>query len=65
MQAFTLQIAQEFGPAGITCNTLCPGAILTPRVERLLSERQSEEERARVGARLAKASTSPCGAARL
>jgi len=48
MQAFTLQIAQEFGPAGITCNTLCPGAILTPRVERLLSERQSEEERAKV-----------------
>ena len=48
MQAFTLQIAQEFGPAGITCNTLCPGAILTPRVERLLSERQSEDERAKV-----------------
>ncbi|APE42495.1 short-chain dehydrogenase [Sulfitobacter alexandrii] len=48
MQAFTLQIAQEFGPAGITCNTLCPGAILTPRVERLLSERQSPEERERV-----------------
>lgn len=45
MQAFTLQIAQEFGPAGITCNTLCPGAILTPRVDRLLSERQSKEER--------------------
>ena len=48
MQAFTLQIAQEFGPAGITCNTLCPGAILTERVERLLSERQSAEERQKV-----------------
>ncbi|SEP00029.1 3-oxoacyl-[acyl-carrier protein] reductase [Salinihabitans flavidus] len=48
MQAFTLQIAQEFGPKGITCNSLCPGAILTPRVERLLSERQSDEERVRV-----------------
>ena len=48
MQAFTLQIAQEFGPRGITCNTLCPGAILTPRVEGLLKERQSEQERARV-----------------
>ncbi len=48
MQAFTLQIAQEFGPKGITCNTLCPGAILTPRVERLLAERQSEAERARI-----------------
>lgn len=48
MQAFTLQIAQEFGPDGITCNTLCPGAILTPRVKGLLEERQSPEERARV-----------------
>ncbi len=48
MQAFTLQIAQEFGPVGITCNTLCPGAILTPRVEGLLRERQSAEERRRV-----------------
>ena len=48
MQAFTLQIAQEFGPQGITCNTICPGAILTPRVEGLLKERQSEQERARV-----------------
>lgn len=48
MQAFTLQIAQEFGPDGITCNTVCPGAILTPRVERFLSERHSPEERARV-----------------
>jgi NAD(P)-dependent dehydrogenase (short-subunit alcohol dehydrogenase family) len=48
MQAFTLQIAQEFGPAGITCNTLCPGAILTPRVMGLLEERQTPEERQRV-----------------
>ncbi|MBN9260969.1 MAG: SDR family oxidoreductase, partial [Hyphomicrobium sp.] len=48
MQAFTLQIAQEFGPDGITCNTVCPGAILTPRVERFLNERHSPEERARV-----------------
>ena len=48
MQALTLQIAQEFGPAGITCNSVCPGAILTPRVRGLLAERQSEEERQRV-----------------
>lgn len=48
MQAFTLQTAQEFGPNGITCNSLCPGAILTPRVQSLLAERQSEEERERV-----------------
>ncbi len=48
MQAFTMQIAQEFGPAGVTCNTLCPGAILTPRVRGLLAERQTEEEREKV-----------------
>lgn len=48
MQAFTLQIAQEFGPQGVTCNTVCPGAVLTPRVEALLAERQSEAERQRV-----------------
>ena len=40
IQAFSLQIAQEFGPHGITCNTLCPGVVLTPRVERLLAERR-------------------------
>lgn len=48
MQAFTLQIAQEFGPQGITCNTICPGAVLTPRVKGLLEERQTAEERDRV-----------------
>lgn len=48
MQAFTLQIAQEFGPSGITCNSVCPGAILTPRVQRFLAERQSAEERDRI-----------------
>ena len=41
----TLQLAQEFGPSGITCNAVCPGAILTPRVERLLSERMTQAER--------------------
>lgn len=48
MQALTLQIAQEFGPKGITCNSVCPGAILTPRVKGLLAERQTPDERARV-----------------
>ncbi len=46
VQSMTLQLAQEFGPEGITCNAVCPGAILTPRVERLLSERMTPEERA-------------------
>ena len=45
MQAFTLQLAQEFGPLGITCNAVCPGATLTPRVRSLLAERQSKKER--------------------
>jgi len=48
VQSMTLQLAQEFGPHGITCNAVCPGAIMTPRVDRLLSERQTTEERARV-----------------
>lgn len=48
MQAFTLQIAQEFGPDGITCNSVCPGAILTPRVQRFLAERQGAQEQARI-----------------
>ena len=45
VQSMTLQLAQEFGPHGITCNAVCPGAILTPRVERLLAERMTPEER--------------------
>jgi NAD(P)-dependent dehydrogenase (short-subunit alcohol dehydrogenase family) len=48
VQAFTLQIAQEFGPHGITCNSLCPGAVLTARVDRLLDQRKTPEERARM-----------------
>lgn len=47
IQSMTLQLAREFGPQGITCNAVCPGAILTPRVERLLAERMSADERER------------------
>ncbi|MCL6283724.1 SDR family oxidoreductase [Ruegeria sp. 2012CJ41-6] len=45
VQSMTLQLAQEFGPHGITCNAVCPGAILTPRVEGLLAQRMTPEER--------------------
>lgn len=48
VQSMTLQLAQEFGPHGITVNAVCPGAILTPRVEGLLAERMTPEERAAV-----------------
>jgi NAD(P)-dependent dehydrogenase (short-subunit alcohol dehydrogenase family) len=48
IHALTLQWAQEFGPNGITCNAICPGAIMTPRVKGLLQERQSAEERQRI-----------------
>lgn len=48
MQSFTIQIAQEFGPDGITCNAICPGAIITERVDRFLNERHTPEERERI-----------------
>lgn len=48
MQALTLQLAQEFGPEGITCNSICPGAILTERVDKFLDERHTPEERQRI-----------------
>lgn len=52
VQSMTLQMAQEFGPFGITCNAVCPGAILTPRLKRLLAERMTAEERANVEAEI-------------
>lgn len=48
IHALTLQLAQEFGPQGITCNAICPGAVMTPRVQGLLKERQSDEQRQKV-----------------
>lgn len=44
IQSMTLQLAQEFGPYGITCNAVCPGAIHTPRVISLLKERMTDDE---------------------
>jgi len=46
--AFTRQLAQEFGPAGITVNAICPGVVMTERTAGLWNERRTEEERARV-----------------
>ena len=46
--ALTRQLAQEFGPAGITVNAICPGVVLTERTERLWAERRTPEERERV-----------------
>ena len=48
VQALTIQLAQEFGPDGITCNAICPGAIITERVDRLLNERHTPEDRERI-----------------
>ena len=48
IQSLTIQLAQEFGPDGITCNAICPGAIITERVDRLLNERHTPEERQRI-----------------
>jgi NAD(P)-dependent dehydrogenase (short-subunit alcohol dehydrogenase family) len=48
VQSLTLQLAQEFGPDGITCNAVCPGAIITERVDRFLNERHTPEERERI-----------------
>jgi NAD(P)-dependent dehydrogenase (short-subunit alcohol dehydrogenase family) len=48
IHALTLQLAQEFGPNGITCNAVCPGATMTDRVKHLLEQRQTPERRAEV-----------------
>lgn len=48
VQAMTLQLALEFVPHGITCNAVCPGIIMTPRVQDLWAERRTAEERQQV-----------------
>ena len=51
--SFTRSLAQQLGPEGIRCNTICPGAILTPMVEPLYAEnprrRESMERRTPLG----------------
>jgi len=46
--AMTRQLAQEFGPLGITVNCICPGVVMTERTRGLWAERRSAEERERV-----------------
>lgn len=46
--AMTRQLAQEFGPQGITVNCICPGVVMTERTRGLWAERRSAEERERV-----------------
>ena len=46
--ALTRQMAQEFGPQGITVNCICPGVVMTDRTRGLWEQRRSADERARV-----------------
>ena len=46
--AMTRQMAQEFGPAGINVNCICPGVVMTERTAGLWAERRTEQERAQV-----------------
>jgi 3-oxoacyl-[acyl-carrier protein] reductase/2-hydroxycyclohexanecarboxyl-CoA dehydrogenase len=46
--ALTRQLAQEFGPQGITVNCICPGVVMTDRTRGLWAERRTADERARV-----------------
>ena len=44
--SFTRSLAEQLGPEGIRCNTVCPGAILTPMIEHIYIE--SPERRTRM-----------------
>jgi NAD(P)-dependent dehydrogenase (short-subunit alcohol dehydrogenase family) len=46
--ALTRQMAQEFGPQGITVNCICPGVVMTERTRGLWAERRTAAERERV-----------------
>jgi 3-hydroxybutyrate dehydrogenase len=39
----TKVVALETAPAGITCNAICPGWVLTPLVEKQINDRASRE----------------------
>ncbi len=46
--ALTRQLAQEFGPQGVTVNCICPGVVMTERTQGLWAQRRTPEERERV-----------------
>lgn len=48
ISALTRQIAMEFGPHNITCNAVCPGIVMTDRVQALWAQRRTESERLKV-----------------
>jgi NAD(P)-dependent dehydrogenase (short-subunit alcohol dehydrogenase family) len=46
--SMTRQMAQEFGPKGITVNCICPGVVMTDRTSGLWAQRRTEQEREQV-----------------
>ncbi|MGE0313162.1 MAG: SDR family NAD(P)-dependent oxidoreductase [Lautropia sp.] len=46
--SLTRQLAQEFGPMGVTVNCICPGVVMTERTRGLWSRRRTPQERERV-----------------
>ncbi|MEO8278738.1 MAG: SDR family NAD(P)-dependent oxidoreductase [Ideonella sp.] len=48
ISALGRQLAMEYGPHGITVNSICPGVVMTERTRLLWSQRRTAEERERV-----------------
>lgn len=44
LHAFSKALSFEIAPAGITINTICPGGVLTDRLEHLLKARSEKEQ---------------------